>query len=142
MSTPKNTLKGLFVTEAKPLKAQFWAWMDSFWHKDELIPKAKVDGLIDALNSIAGEVQLNFTANPSATWPATTECVLLAITVSCTVDATVSFGPAGAYGEVELLAGEKASVGISKTAYVDGDELLMTTTAGVATIKILKRNMI
>lgn len=142
MSTPKNTLKGWFVTTAKPLQAQFWAWMDSFWHKDELIPMEKVDGLIDALNSIAGEVLISRTAAPHAIWTATDQCIILAIMVSCTEDATVSFGPAGAYGEVKVLAGQKESIGLSKTTYVDGEELYMTTSAGEATIKILKRNII
>jgi hypothetical protein len=25
------------MTGKKPTQAQFWAWMDSFWHKDEVI---------------------------------------------------------------------------------------------------------
>jgi len=40
-----NTLKSWFVTKAKPLAVQFWHWMDSYWHKDELIPAASIDGL-------------------------------------------------------------------------------------------------
>lgn len=41
--TPKNTLKGWFLTALKPLQAHYHAWMDSYWHKDEIIPAESVD---------------------------------------------------------------------------------------------------
>ncbi len=44
--TPKNTIKGWFLTAMKPLQAQYHAWMDSYWHKDEIIPADKVDIVI------------------------------------------------------------------------------------------------
>lgn len=47
-----NIIKGWYVTRAKPLQSQFWAWMDSFWHKDELIPIDKIEGLRYALNTV------------------------------------------------------------------------------------------
>jgi len=33
----QNTLKGWFVTLAKPLQNQFWDWIDSFRHKNDKI---------------------------------------------------------------------------------------------------------
>ncbi|MEN2400602.1 hypothetical protein GKZ90_0012495 [Flavobacterium sp. MC2016-06] len=39
MATDKNILKNWFTTGKKPLQAQFWAWMDSYWHKEEPIPQ-------------------------------------------------------------------------------------------------------
>lgn len=44
-NTPKNTLKQWFVTGAKPQQAQYWAWLDSYWHKSESIPINKIEGL-------------------------------------------------------------------------------------------------
>lgn len=35
---PKNTLYDWFKTKKKPTQEQFWGWMDSYWHKGELIP--------------------------------------------------------------------------------------------------------
>ncbi len=46
-----NTLKNWFKTGLKPLQVQFWHWMDSFWHKDELIPATTIDGLQGLLDS-------------------------------------------------------------------------------------------
>ena len=50
MATSKNTLKSWFVRGAKPLAAQFAEWLDSFWHKDEKIPAAKIEGLNELIN--------------------------------------------------------------------------------------------
>jgi hypothetical protein len=49
-----TTIKNWFTTGKKPTQAQFWATWDSFWHKDDMIPIAKVDGIqnvYDAINS-------------------------------------------------------------------------------------------
>lgn len=45
MATPLNTIKNWFKTGLKPTQTQFWAWMDSFWHKDETIPQNKIESL-------------------------------------------------------------------------------------------------
>lgn len=55
----KNTLKSWFITKATPLAIQFWHWMDSYWHKDEDIPAANIDGLqtlLDAKMNVADVV--------------------------------------------------------------------------------------
>ena len=56
--TPKNTLKQWFVTGAKPLQAQYWAWLDSYWHKSEAISINAIDGLGEILESKADADQL------------------------------------------------------------------------------------
>jgi hypothetical protein len=38
-------LKAIFVTAAKPTQQDFHDWMDSFWHKGQLLPTSSVDGL-------------------------------------------------------------------------------------------------
>ena len=56
--TPKNTLKQWFVTGAKPLQAQYWAWLDSYWHKSEAISINAINGLGEILESKADADQL------------------------------------------------------------------------------------
>jgi hypothetical protein len=53
MATDKNTLKNWFRTGLKPNQAQFWAWIDSFWHKDEKIPISAIDDIEDILDAKA-----------------------------------------------------------------------------------------
>ena len=52
-TTDKTTLKNWFKNKLKPTQEQFWAWMDSFWHKDESIPTSKVENLNMILGSKA-----------------------------------------------------------------------------------------
>lgn len=50
MITPLNTIKNWFKTNLKPTQAQFWAWMDSFWHKGETIPQKNIQDLQTTLD--------------------------------------------------------------------------------------------
>ena len=45
MATPINTIYSWFETGDFPTQAQFQASWSSFWHKDELIPFGRIDGL-------------------------------------------------------------------------------------------------
>nr|DAU26256.1 MAG TPA: hypothetical protein [Caudoviricetes sp.] len=58
MITPISTLKRRFANFLKPTQEHFWAWMDSYWHKDENIPMNKVEGLSTALEATASAEQL------------------------------------------------------------------------------------
>lgn len=58
MAADKNTLKNWFKTGLKPTQAQFWAWLDAFWHKDEVIPQSSINGLETTLNAKAETSQL------------------------------------------------------------------------------------
>lgn len=97
MSTPKSTLKSWFVTKAKPLQSQFWAWFESYWHKDELIPMASVDGLVDALNSLGANPPItgSVTGNGSAAIPAGKLLAVVAIYNQSAAGA-IDVGPAAA----------------------------------------------
>lgn len=64
--TPKNTLKQWFVTGAKPLQAQYWAWLDSYWHKSEAISINAIDGLGETLEDKADADQLALYAKKDA----------------------------------------------------------------------------
>ena len=56
--TAINTIKQWFKTGLKPTQDQFWNWMDSYWHKDELIPQDKIQDLSTALSGKADADQL------------------------------------------------------------------------------------
>lgn len=53
MATTRETLKKWFSRGAYPSAGQFAAWIDSFFHKDDKIPAASVEGLTDTLNGKA-----------------------------------------------------------------------------------------
>jgi hypothetical protein len=59
MATDKNTLRSWFLTGLKPTQAQFWAWIDSYWHKDEPIPQSAVSNLTTVLNAKAEKSQFD-----------------------------------------------------------------------------------
>lgn len=51
--TPKSIIKSWFEQGLKPLAAQFHAWMDAYWHKNEKIPLGTVEHLEETLNKKA-----------------------------------------------------------------------------------------
>ena len=61
--TEKNILQNWFVTGAKPTQEQFWAWMESYWHKSESIPTEKILGLSEVLANKADAEILQHKAN-------------------------------------------------------------------------------
>lgn len=56
--TSKSQLKGWFVNGAKPNQNQFYAWFDSYWHKDEQISADNINGLAELLEAKADADQL------------------------------------------------------------------------------------
>nr|WP_314751428.1 hypothetical protein [uncultured Capnocytophaga sp.] len=58
MITPISTLKRWFANFKKPTQEQFWAWLDSYWHKSEKIPMDTIDGLENAIRGTASADQL------------------------------------------------------------------------------------
>ena len=65
--TAINTIKNWFKTGLKPTQDQFWNWMDSFWHKDELIPQKNIQDLSTTLSGKADADQLANKADADAT---------------------------------------------------------------------------
>jgi len=57
--TAIETLKQWFSNLKKPTQEQFWAWLDSFWHKSEKIPIASVEGLDKLVEGTASAEQLS-----------------------------------------------------------------------------------
>ena len=57
--TAIETLKQWFSNLKKPTQEQFWAWLDSFWHKSEKIPMASVEGLDKLVEGTASAEQLS-----------------------------------------------------------------------------------
>ncbi|SMC75587.1 hypothetical protein [Chryseobacterium sp. YR221] len=62
MSTDKTILKSWFVTGEKPTQEQFWEWMDSYYHKNELLSMNAVYGLENALANKAEASSLQYFA--------------------------------------------------------------------------------
>ncbi|NCB67455.1 MAG: hypothetical protein EOM47_01230 [Bacteroidia bacterium] len=60
-----NILKNWFRTGLKPTQAQFWDWMDSFFHKDEKIPLTSIDGIQEEFDKKAdkGLIQISDVEN-------------------------------------------------------------------------------
>ena len=56
--TAIQTLKKWFSNFKKPTQEQFWAWIDSFWHKSEKIPMDSIEGLGSAIQGTASAEQL------------------------------------------------------------------------------------
>jgi hypothetical protein len=52
MATTREILKTYFRTKLKPTQAQFWAWLDSYWHVNDSIPIASIETLSEALDNI------------------------------------------------------------------------------------------
>lgn len=50
MITSLEQLKKWFVTGATPNQTEFYAWLDSFWHKDENISVDNISGLHEEIN--------------------------------------------------------------------------------------------
>lgn len=59
MIVDKDTLKSWFQRGMKPLASQFASWIDSFWHKGDIIPTASIDGLENTLNKKAEQLDVN-----------------------------------------------------------------------------------
>ena len=59
MVVDKDTLKSWFQRGMKPLATQFASWIDSFWHKGDIIPTASIDGLENTLNKKAEQLDVN-----------------------------------------------------------------------------------
>lgn len=55
--TAIQTLKQWFSNFKKPTQEQFWAWIDSFWHKSEKIPMDSIEGLENAIQGTASTKQ-------------------------------------------------------------------------------------
>ena len=56
--TAIQTLKQWFSNFKKPTQEQFWAWLDSFWHKSEKIPMTSIEGLENVIQGTASAEQL------------------------------------------------------------------------------------
>ncbi|MGY5552205.1 hypothetical protein ACXA18_10365 [Riemerella anatipestifer] len=58
MATDKNIIKNWFRNGLKPTQEQFWAWIDSFYHKSDKIPQTQIEGLDGSLANKADVSQL------------------------------------------------------------------------------------
>lgn len=54
----KEELKLYFKAQKKPTQAQFWEWLDSYWHKEEKISEESVEIFEKAVPRIIGDNML------------------------------------------------------------------------------------
>lgn len=54
--TSITQLKNWFKNGLKPLQEHFWNWMDSYWHKDEMIPIDTIAGLDVYFDQVASDI--------------------------------------------------------------------------------------
>ena len=54
-----NTIKSWFETGDKPTQNQFWDWLESFVHKNDLVPMSQVSGLNAALTALATQTSVD-----------------------------------------------------------------------------------
>nr|DAT23173.1 MAG TPA: hypothetical protein [Bacteriophage sp.] len=65
--TPKKTLKKWFSNLMKPAQEHFAAWIDSYWHKSELISMSNIEGLSRAIeNTVSAKQLLNHLEDTNA----------------------------------------------------------------------------
>lgn len=125
--TAIQQLKQWFVTEAKPLQTHYWAWLDSFWHKDEKLPIGSVQGLTELLNQqtykrISGVVSSGsffvlFPANSMVT----------VVTILSASNATIQIGKQGEdLNEYDVLPGQPLDLTMNRT-FLAGDSLQIDT---------------
>ncbi|QTV06067.1 hypothetical protein [Faecalibacter bovis] len=59
----RNTIKQWFKRGLKPLQEHFWTWIDSFWHKNDLIPMSSIQNLTTILDSKSnlGHIHIEYT---------------------------------------------------------------------------------
>lgn len=62
-----ETLKTWFQKGLKPLQAQFYDWMDSYWHKNDVLPVESIYSNNDALVITSPGLYI-YTGNTVATW--------------------------------------------------------------------------
>lgn len=62
----RNSIKQWFKRGLKPLESHFWAWIDSFWHKNDLIPMSSIQNLTTILDnkSNVGHTHIEYVTLP------------------------------------------------------------------------------
>lgn len=106
----KNTLYGWAVPRWKPLAIQIKDWFDSFWHKDELIPIAAVNGLTELLNNVPNSDAVNaliafingdpIVFNADGTYVIANGKTLIEILVKPTADINLKIGSAAGFDDL------------------------------------------
>jgi hypothetical protein len=110
-----NTLKSWFKRGFKPLQQQFYDWMDSYWHKDEQLPIASINGLENILNVLPTRESIS---------------ALLALFVPDAINATENYVytlKAGSRLESVIII-PSADVTIRIGTVVDGEDIMVEST--------------
>jgi hypothetical protein len=104
-----TTIKNWFKTGLKPTQTQFENTWDSFFHKDDTIPQASVDGLAAALTGLPSEEQLD-------------QIDLLVTSVSVSTSGTIDIGAGRLVWKVVIIPGATETIKVGTTS--GGDEII------------------
>jgi hypothetical protein len=139
---PLNTLKNWFITRAKPLQQQFWDWMDSYWHKDAMIPLTSISNLVEILNTIPKPVQVATLSAPGdVVVPA--DCIVTMISLQSEIPGdTIVYSKNAVAGVDDILSEElttnKIFITQSPFAIFSGESIYFFGITHLTTIKIYK----
>ena len=135
--TDRNIIKQWFTTGSFPTEQQFWNWLDSFFHKDDLIPIASVDGLVALINNLPLSGSATSLAPASKTIDAGK--LINAILLTSADSMTVKVGTTLGGNELDTYIIDANTSGlIDKRMYSDGSLTIYITptTAGTCNYKI------
>lgn len=93
MPLDHNTVKGWFISRAKPLASQFAQWIDACWFKGEKIPIADIEGISTYFGQYIPPVDISFSAAATYTIPAGYAIYQMYLN-SANDDATIRMGTA------------------------------------------------
>ena len=109
----RDELKSFFRTESEPDQSEFWAWLDSFFHKNDMIPIARIQGLSALLNTLPKAMQ-PATLNADGPVTVANKCRIHVIVLESEIVQTISIGRAAGASDiaelVEVLPGEASCI--------------------------------
>lgn len=125
-TTPIETLKGWFRSLKMPTQAQFWAWLDSYRHKDD-----KID-INDLETLLATKIQYSITQEQMDAQFA----FLNPITGTCNGIQIIEFSDRTTVRELEILSNVEGVAKAGIAADTDEYGIVDFTAGGIATILI------
>lgn len=141
-ATALDTLKGWFQTGDKPTQAQFYAWIDSFRHKDDKIGAADLSTeLNNYLNSLSASVGFVVLAPGATSWAAAAgtlvDTIIFEDPANPTIDAGITPGGSQVQDAMELSSGEFTLNKLVR--FKTAGTLYFTGVTGATIITIYKR---
>jgi hypothetical protein len=130
----RSTLKTYFETQDQPTQAQFWDWLDSYVHKNDLIPVENVQGLQELL---AGNGPIEVTVSGSATYQLQAGVLLQNVVFQADGSGPLKIGTTVGGGQIIDTTVDDGNNVISVQYYANGATTLHITGTGTAILFIV-----